>query len=412
MDYIRKKKEPKLASKKKCTACLACVYSCPKGAISTYLDDDGHIYVKIDKEKCIGCKKCEVTCKNSRNCFGNNNLYESNIYAAWAKNIDLRKNSTSGGVFAALAKTVIEKGGLVVGASLEGKKCKHIMISKLEDLIKLQGSKYLSSSMDGIYKKIEKQLSEGIVLFSGTGCQCAGVLAYFKNSKYKDNLITVDIVCAGYPSNILIDKFYDNHNDINKIVSFRTKDKYVLKVLKNDEIIELKEKNLALHGFNCELTNRYNCYNCQFAKAHRNTDITLGDLWNYNIYPKEHSKGISTVIIHSKTGEKLLLDSNINMKNIEWHDSINYCKRIVWGKTPIFLPRRMLVYNSKKMKLNRFKKLYCMSMKVTDIDLFIFKVYRFLIMKINTAFSKIYIKYLLKKNKKYLNSIYRGEKDE
>ena len=161
-----------------------------------------------------------------------------------------------------------------------------------------------------------------------------------------------------------------------------------------------------------DISLRPSCYDCKFKNLSRPSDITLGDLWNYNIYPKEHSKGISTVIIHSKTGEKLLLDSNINMKNIEWYDSINYCKRIVLGKTPIFLPRRMLIYNSKKMKLNRFKKLYCMSMKVTDIDLFVFKVYRFLIMKTNTAFSKIYIKYLLKKNKKYLNSIYRGEKDE
>ena len=70
---------PKIATKKKCTACLSCVSTCPKGAIQPYTDNDGHVYVKIDKEKCIGCKKCEIVCKNSRNSFGNNNLYESNI---------------------------------------------------------------------------------------------------------------------------------------------------------------------------------------------------------------------------------------------------------------------------------------------------------------------------------------------
>ena len=76
MDYINKNNIPQLASKKDCTACLACVSSCPQKAIAPYLDSDGHVYVKIDKEKCIGCKRCEVVCKNSRNCYGNNNLFE------------------------------------------------------------------------------------------------------------------------------------------------------------------------------------------------------------------------------------------------------------------------------------------------------------------------------------------------
>ncbi len=391
---------PKLATKKKCTACLSCVSSCPKGAIQPYTYNDGHVYVRIDKEKCIGCKKCEIVCKNSRNTFGNNNLYESSIYAAWTKNKDVRKNSTSGGIFAALAKTIIEKGGVVVGASLEKRECKHIIISNIEDIKKIQGSKYLCSSMNDIYKKIEERICNGLVLFTGTGCQCAGVIAYFRNNKYKNNLITLDLVCGGYPSKILIDKFYEKHKDIEQIVSFRTKDKYILKVLKNGKIVEVKEKNLPLHGFNCELTNRYNCYNCQFAKAHRKTDITIGDFWNYNLFEEEHSKGISTVIVHTNTGKELLLESDVILKNINWSDSINHCKRILWGKTPLFLPRRMLVNNSKRMNINRFEKLYCINMKIMDFDLFVFRLYRFIIMKINKFMASVYIIYILNKNKK------------
>ena len=63
--------------------------------------------------------------------------------------------------------------------------------------------------MNDIYKKIEERICNGLVLFTGTGCQCAGVIAYFRNNKYKNNLITLDLVCGGYPSKILIDKFYD-----------------------------------------------------------------------------------------------------------------------------------------------------------------------------------------------------------
>ena len=411
MNYIKNNKVPQLACKKKCTGCLACVSSCPKNALSPYVDNDGHVYVRRDEEKCIGCKKCEIVCKNSRKSYGDNDLVKSKIYAAWVKDDDIRKKSTSGGIFAALAKTVINQGGVVVGASLENRECKHIVISKIDDIEKLQGSKYLSSSMAGIYEKIEKKLNKGLVLFTGTGCQCAGILAYFKNNKYKDNLITVDLVCGGYPSKILTDKYYENHKDVDKILSFRTKDKYILKVLKNKKLVEIKEKNLPLHGFNCELTNRYNCYNCQFAKAHRKTDITIGDLWNYNLFKDEHSKGISTVILHSPIGKKIILSSDINLEAIKWEDSVNYCKRIVWGKTPIFLPRRLLIKNSQKMKEDKFEKLYCMNMKITDIWLFIFKLYRFIIMRINTIIAKIYIKYMLNKNKHFLNA-YKGEKND
>ena len=57
------KERPKLASKKKCTGCMACVDICPKRAISQFIDEDGHTYVKIDKSLCIGCKQCENVCK-------------------------------------------------------------------------------------------------------------------------------------------------------------------------------------------------------------------------------------------------------------------------------------------------------------------------------------------------------------
>ena len=63
------------------------------------------------------------------------------------------------------------------------------------------------------------------------------------------------------------------------------------------------------------------------------------------------------------------------------------------------------------MKINRFEKLYCMNMQIKDIDLFAFKIYRFIIRKINVFISKVYIKYILNKNRHYENSIKKGEKD-
>ena len=393
-------KYPRLALEKECTGCLACVDCCPKNAIKQYIGKDGHVYVTLDKDECVGCKKCERICNASRMNYGNNKLNKSQIYAAWTGNQEDRKNATSGGIFASLARYIINNGGVVVGACLQDKESKHILIKDTKDIKKLQGSKYMFSSMSGIYKVIEQEISQHKVLFSGVGCQCAGVLAYFEYSPYKSNLITMDLVCGGAPSQILLTKFYQENPNIEKIISFRSKDKYELKVLENGSIKEIKGKSLPLHGFNCELTNKFNCYHCQFACAHRKTDITIGDLWNYEYMPDEHSRGISSVIVHSQEGSELLKKADILMNEIKWKECISYCKRIVWGKAPIFYPRKKLKDNAEKLNSEKFRKLYCMDIKPTDFIMFSFRVYRYIIMHIYNCAAKFYIKWLEFKFKK------------
>ena len=370
---------PVLAEEHDCTGCMACLSSCPVNAIQSRKGDDGHNYVEIDEDKCIGCKKCEKICQLSLSNYGDNDIRKSVVYAAWNTNSLDRLNSTSGGIFSAIAKTVLANQGAVVGATLEGRQCKHILISKVDDIYKLQGSKYMASSMEGIYNVIEEELCKGIVLFTGVGCQCAGVLAYFDKHKYRKNLITVDLVCGGAPSKILLDKYYLNNLDVEKIISFRNKDKYTLRIVKNGEIVNDNSKNLPLHGFNCDLTSRFSCYHCQFACAHRKTDLTIGDLWNYNIYKDEHEKGISTIIIHTEAGKNLVDNSNVELHQIKWKDCLCYCRRIVSGEGHIFRPRRNLARNAKNMPYENFVKLYCISMKPRDCILFVFRIYRFIV---------------------------------
>lgn len=390
-------KYPVLASISECTGCLACVESCTQGALMHYMGDDGHVYVSINRNKCVGCKACERVCISSRNNYGNNDLSKSKIYAAWSSDIQQRNKATSGGVFAAVAKYVLDNGGVVVGAYLDGRECRHIMITKSDEIEKLQGSKYMFSSMSGIYKVIEKEICNGLVLFSGAGCQCAGVIAYFEHNKYKNNLITMDLVCGGAPSHILLDKFYQSNPSVEKIVSFRSKDKYELKVLQNGEIKNVVGKSLPLHGFNCEMTNRLKCYDCQFACAHRRTDMTIGDLWNYNYMIEEHQKGLSTVIVHTEKGNTILKSADITLNSLKWSQCIKYCKRIVWGHSHIFYPRKKLVSNAKTMEEAEFKKLYCIAMKPSDLKMTIFRIYRFILMRINDFKVKQYIGLLLRK---------------
>ena len=133
-------------SKVQCCACGACVNICPKNAISMECDEYGYAYPKIDKEKCVGCGACKNVCAFQA-------ITEKSgakkVYASQRKDEKKILKSTSGGIFAVLAEKVLEKGGVVYGASMEleeGKLIvKHIGVEKVEELFKLQESQYVQS---------------------------------------------------------------------------------------------------------------------------------------------------------------------------------------------------------------------------------------------------------------------------
>ena len=67
-----------------------------------------------------------------------------------------------------------------------------IAVENKDELYRLQGSKYVQSSMGVIYKTIKQYLINGKkVLFCGTPCQVAAVKNYIG---VNENLLLVDIV--------------------------------------------------------------------------------------------------------------------------------------------------------------------------------------------------------------------------
>ena len=167
---------PQLAQYKECTGCMACVDSCNHNALQTLLNTEGHIVPMIDDSKCVNCGLCEKACP----IMGKLPYSESpiaNAFAGWARDNQVRKKSATAGAFSALAQYVLSKGGVVCGASIvDGVHVKHICINNEDELWKLQGSKYTQSNTDGIYKTVYIHLKLGKqVLFSGTGCQVAGL---------------------------------------------------------------------------------------------------------------------------------------------------------------------------------------------------------------------------------------------
>ena len=386
-------KTPQLATVKNCTGCLACYDSCPQKAISYDIEKDGHFYVKINSKLCINCKKCENTCPVVNNI--NYSISEiSNFYAAWSKDIFYRKNSASGGFFAAIATYVLDHNGIVFGASIEKIKVKHIYIASISQLRLLQGSKYTQSDISTNYTKAYNFLKEGkTVLFSGTGCQIAALYSYLSKKNFSGKLITVDLICGGVPSKLLTQKFIQNEPyKINEIISYRTKEKgwkstgfsYNLKVKDSNNNIHnyINKRNLITDGFASELTNRYSCYNCQFTGRYRMSDFTIGDLWGDKKFSNEHFNGISLIISHNKNSETLLycLNEYIKFYPIDSQQALKFNPRIEKGiNYKKFMPERIFIQQIFKIfPYNILTKIYASNFSNHSIWI-IYKIYRYII---------------------------------
>lgn len=189
-----------------CNGCMACYNICPVECIQMEINQEGFWYPKIESEKCIKCNRCSNICPL--------NMKKSNnevrvAYAAMHKNLQVRLGSSSGGVFPALAKSILKNKGVVFGPDFDDRwNLHHVAIHNLEDLHKLCGSKYVQSKIGDSYQEVKKYLEEGKrVLFTGTPCQVAGLKQYLR--KDYENLICQDIACHGVASPFVLKKYME-----------------------------------------------------------------------------------------------------------------------------------------------------------------------------------------------------------
>ena len=186
-----------IEDKKQCCGCSACVQRCPKQCIVMKEDEEGFLYPVADKDVCIDCNLCEQVCPVLRQREEREPL---DVYAAFNKNEEVRMQSSSGGVFTALAESIIKEGGVVFGARFnEDWEVVHDYVETVEGLSAFRGSKYVQSRIGCTFSQAEQFLKQGRkVLFSGTPCQIAGLKLFLR--KEYENLLSVDFICHGVPS--------------------------------------------------------------------------------------------------------------------------------------------------------------------------------------------------------------------
>lgn len=304
--------------KEKCCGCGACMNVCPQKAISMQEDEFGFIYPQIDTNVCIKCGACKLVCNFQYKTEENAPIQ---TFAACAKSEVILKKAASGGAFSVLAISILSKGGVVFGAAFdETWRVCHIGIESVEELYRLQGSKYVQSNVDTTYQQVKRLLKEGrTVLYSGTPCQIAGLYGYLgKNDK---NLLTVDLICHGVPNQRM---FLDYLSTFGTVRTFSFREKSAgwgkngsVNTFTNGKIVKKRLWESAqpyLYYFGNGLIQRESCYQCKYTCQHRSADITVGDYWGIE---KQHpdylgkngfdtKKGISVIIANTEKGAEAI----------------------------------------------------------------------------------------------------------
>ncbi len=303
---------------KHCFGCTACEHICPVSCIRMDCDEQGFPYPIVDGSQCIDCGLCLQVCPYATDDMLGSELFpQTTVYAAKHTNDLTRRQSSSGGAFTAISDHVLDKKGVVYGVGYDAdlKAC-HMRSDTREQRDLFRGSKYVQSSLGSTFKDVEQDLKDGmLVLFTGTPCQVAGLRNYLQ--KEYENLVLVDLICHGVPSQKLFDDYLalmgHQEGSAVKDCTFRDKSKgwknlvLTLDFASHSKTIDAPDSSFYSLFVNGSIL-RACCYECKFSNFNRPSDITIGDYWGIeNTLPQfDDENGISLILGNSRKGEAII----------------------------------------------------------------------------------------------------------
>lgn len=291
-----------------CCGCSACVSVCFKNAISMKKDKKGFLIPYVNEKLCVECGLCLKVCPLKDKKVEGGLPIES--YAVIHKNEATRLKSRSGGVFIALADLIIANGGAVYGAAFEDDLtvC-HKRAITFQECKEFQGSKYVQSDIKNTFCEAANDLYGGKeVLYTGTGCQIAGLLKYLKMKRVNmERLFTCDLVCHGNVSPLMYKDYRQWYEEKygGMISEFNFRDKS-LGWSTHVESFVINGKKHIKRGYTelyyCNAAFRESCYSCPFASLTRAGDFTLADCWGIEEKNPEmfDNKGCSLLLVNSE----------------------------------------------------------------------------------------------------------------
>ena len=260
-------------------------------------------------------------------------------YAAYAKDIDVRNNGSSGGVYPRLSEQMLKREGIVYASVYNDDFS--VSFDRVDNTLGLKKtftSKYMQSNSLHIFEKVETDLiHDRQVLFCGTPCQVSGLINYLTVRRIDtQNLLTIDFICHGVPSRVLFDKFLKSYTP-KRIISLNMRNKEngwnwgkfswefrfedgSRKLVKQSEVPYMK-------AFLSDSFLRPSCYRCM-SKRKTKADITIGDFWGitYTGIRLDDRYGVSGVIINSSKGEREFQEASdlLDFWEVDYSDIIKY----------------------------------------------------------------------------------------
>lgn len=304
-----------------CISCEICSAICPKNAISMEFDE-GQFLPVVDENLCILCEMCIEVCpginldplnKREKEFSGNlllGNSIES--FIVYSKDIEIRNNSTSGGVITTLILALIEQKifdeAFVLNFDFFQNKSPRLQKSSNRDFIlSASKSKYIPSSLYTVIKEISKKDNKKYIIV-GAPCQFIGLNEVIKRKNLnRDNFLFIGFFCDKNMNLNVLNYFENRYREkdtefIDKL-EFRTKEKTGwpgdIKISFNSGRISHINKIKRM-----ELKKYFQLNRCLFCidKLNPYADIACGDCY---IKGKSDKLGKSSIIIRSIKGKEI-----------------------------------------------------------------------------------------------------------
>ncbi len=365
--------------KRNCCGCWACYNACPKHCIEMKEDEEGFRYPLVDDISCVKCGLCEKVCPILN--VGKEDVpHQQEGWLVQHKDDAIRRESTSGGAFTAIATWIIRRGGVVFGSGYHNGTfiVEHQAVEREEDLAIFRNSKYVQSVIGDTFKQVLKYLKEDRwVCFSGTPCQIEGLRYYLQGREY-EKLVCVDLVCHGVPSPRILTRYIEaQHTSIGgEFTKILFRDKFYgyhyssFSIYNKDRQKDYHkgvDSNAYLRAFFNNLSDRPSCYDCRFKKRYRRSDFTIWDCFSVEKFTKMlDGKGTTRVLVQSDKGHMIMNEIMPDLRSVKVHpDNLVAEVREMFHSVPINPYRSEFFADCNSMNsIDFFNKWFPITLKV------------------------------------------------
>lgn len=293
-----------------CCGCGACKCVCPVGAIQIAKNQNGFWEAVVDETLCIHCGKCKAVCPFCAEASGKT-VENAALFSFKCSDSAVLERSTSGGAAYSIARMLLKQGYAVVGCQYNGalKRAEHIIVRDETQLSALQGSKYIQSDFAAALETVKTDANPAVVF--GTPCQIAAERSVLAG---RENVIYIDLVCHGVPSDHLFCKYQEHIHEESSVnldrmtMDFRYKPKgwadiHLHATDGEHEYCCEKQKDPFFRMFEHGVCYSEACYECRW-RGSSCADIRLGDYWGPKFQTDQ--TGVSMVLCFTQRGRALM----------------------------------------------------------------------------------------------------------